>query len=52
MQNKLTVELRKGKVRWYYRVKHSNGDILVSSQKYFSKSNAKRAAKQTAIRLD
>lgn len=45
---KSTVELVRGRVRWFYRVKSSNGNILTTSQKYWSKSNAKRAALSTA----
>lgn len=52
MKNKVTVELKKGRVRWYYSVRHSNGKILVTSQKYFSRSNARRAAMVTAARLN
>jgi uncharacterized protein YegP (UPF0339 family) len=52
MQKKLpTVELCKGKVRWFYRLKSSNGNILSTSQKYFSKSNAKRAAQAASWTL-
>lgn len=42
------VELCKGSVRWFYHIKSTNGNILSTSQKYWSKSNAKRAAKGTA----
>jgi len=43
-----TVELRKGLVRFYYRITSVNGNILLTSQKYFSQSNARRAAKKMA----
>lgn len=39
-----TVELRKGLVRYYYVIKAPNGEVTSTSQKYFSKSNANRAA--------
>ena len=38
------VELRKGLVRWYYVIKSRNGRILSTSQKYYNKHNAFRAA--------
>lgn len=45
------VKVTKGKVRWFYRVKSSNGNILTVSQKYFQKSNAIRAAKAIAKQM-
>lgn len=39
-----TVELRKGLVRYYYVIKAPNGEVTSTSQKYYSKSNAERAA--------
>lgn len=47
----MKVELLKGKVRWFYHIKANNGNILSVSQKYWSKSNAKRAAKNVANKL-
>lgn len=38
------IEVRKGKIRWYWRIVANNGQILSTSQKYFSKYNAERAA--------
>jgi uncharacterized protein YegP (UPF0339 family) len=38
------VELRRGIARYYYVVKGGNGEITSTSQKYFSKGNAERAA--------
>lgn len=38
----------KGKVRWFYHLVSKNGNILTTSQKYWSKGNAKRAAKTLA----
>jgi uncharacterized protein YegP (UPF0339 family) len=46
------VILRKGIVRWYYNIVSHNGNILSTSQKYFSKSNARRAAKKATKRYD
>jgi hypothetical protein len=48
----LKVELVKGTLRWYYRVVAKNGEKLTTSQKYFSKGNAKRAALKAAKFLD
>lgn len=45
------IQLKKGTVRYFYRVVSSNGNVLSVSQKYFSKSNAKRAAKRIANSL-
>lgn len=42
------VILVKGKVRWFYNTESRNGQIMTTSQKYWSKGNAKRAAKQMA----
>lgn len=42
------VTLLKGKFRYFYHIESSNGQITSSSQKYFSKSNARRAAKRIA----
>ena len=38
----------KGKVRYYYNVESANGRIMSTSQKYWSLSNARRAAKKMA----
>lgn len=42
------IQLKKGTLRYFYRIVASNGNILVTSQKYWSKGTAKRAAKQLA----
>lgn len=44
------IVLVKGKVRWYYNIVADNGHILATSQKYFSKGNARRAAINAATR--
>lgn len=49
------VEVFKGEGRiqpWYYRLKSSNGQTLTVSEGYFSKWNARRAAKKIASSLD
>jgi hypothetical protein len=38
------IEVLKGKFRWYWRTKGGNGEIVSTSQKYWSKGNAVRAA--------
>jgi len=43
-----TVFLIRGKFRFYYTIESRNGRILTVSQKYWSKGNAKRAAKKMA----
>lgn len=43
--------LKKGLLRWYYIIKSRNGEITTVSQKYFSKSNAKKSAKTMAKAL-
>lgn len=40
------IEVKQGVVRWYYHVKSANGNILSTSQKYYSRSNALRAARK------
>lgn len=51
MNKDLTVKLKQGKLRYYYLVVAKNGEIIGNSQRYFSKSNARRAAKQFAEKL-
>lgn len=48
MNKDLTIKLVKGRVRFYYLIVAKNGEILGNSQHYFSKSNARRAAKSFA----
>lgn len=52
LKRPLVVQLRKGRVRYYYAVKSGNGKVMVHSQKYFSKSNAERAGLKTANLLN
>lgn len=42
----ITIELRKGTgvQPWYLVMKAENGEIIMQSEHYYSKSNAKRAA--------
>jgi uncharacterized protein YegP (UPF0339 family) len=47
----MKIKLLKGKVRWYYTIVGNNGETIAVSQKYFSKSNAKRAARKVALNL-
>lgn len=42
------VQLRRGLVRCYYVIKAPNGEILSTSQKYYSEYNAERAALKIA----
>lgn len=51
-KDNLTVQLRKGLVKYYYVVLAKNGQVLVVSQKYFSHSNARRAARKSATQLN
>jgi uncharacterized protein YegP (UPF0339 family) len=40
-------ELRRGKLRWFYVVRSAgNHQVLSTSEKYFSRSNCRRAAKR------
>jgi uncharacterized protein YegP (UPF0339 family) len=44
------VEIRKGKLRFYYVVRsRANGQVLSTSEKYFSRSNCRRAAYKTGL---
>lgn len=49
------VELVKGRGglhrQFYYRLVAANGQVVTVSETYWSKSNAKRAARREAIRL-
>lgn len=45
---KYHIKLVKGKIKWHYQIVPSNGQIVSSSQRYFSHSNAKRAARRLA----
>lgn len=38
----------KGKLRWYWRLVASNGAILATSEAYYQRSNANRAAAKLA----
>lgn len=42
----LNVELFKSRSKWYWRLRHTNGQILATSESYFSKWNANRTAKK------
>lgn len=46
------VELVKGRVRWHVRLMDRNGKIILTSQTYYSKSNANRAARRLATALN
>lgn len=43
--------IKKGKVRYYYNVVATNGEIVSTSQKYFSRSNAVRAAYEAGYKV-
>lgn len=45
---KYHIKLVKGRLQWHYQIVASNGQIISSSQRYFSHSNAKRAARKVA----
>lgn len=47
----ITVELRH-RLFWYYRLVADNGQVLATSEVYFSKSNALRAARNVADMLN
>jgi uncharacterized protein YegP (UPF0339 family) len=38
----------KGKVKWFWRIRARNGEILLSSQGYYSRWSAKRTAQRLA----
>ena len=40
------IDVIKGKRQWYWNVVDDNGQIILTSEKYFSKWNAVRAAKK------
>jgi uncharacterized protein YegP (UPF0339 family) len=44
----MEIRLKKGLLVWHYVVVAKNGEIIATSETYFSKSNAKRAAKRLA----
>lgn len=48
MKAKHIVELRKGKLLYYYVIRSTNGQVVVTSEKYFSRSNAIRAVNRVA----
>lgn len=45
------VMLKQGRIRWHVRIMANNGKIVLSSQSYYSKSNADRAARKLADAL-
>lgn len=42
------IELLKGKGGWYWRLKSENGRIILVSESYHSKWNARRSARKIA----
>lgn len=42
------VELRKGRLRYYYVIVAPNGEVVVVSEHFYSKYNAERAAFRAA----
>lgn len=42
------VKLKRNKIFWHYVLKSGNGQVLSTSENYFSKSNAIRAAQKLA----
>ena len=42
------IELMKGKHKWYWKLVASNGQTILTSQHYYSRWNAKRAASRLA----
>lgn len=50
--SKYYIEVKRGVVRWYYLIKHGNGQTLNVSQHYWSKSNALRAAHRLGKKLN
>lgn len=45
------IKVKKNKLFWHYIVKAGNGQTLSTSETYYSKSNAVRAAHKLAIPL-
>jgi hypothetical protein len=52
MQNQQYIKVIKGVVQWRYQVISQNGNVLSVSQRYFSKSNAVRAARRLGEALN
>lgn len=46
------VKLHKGKVRYYYTLVGGNGEVMMTSQKYFSRGNAEREAAKVASKTE
>ena len=45
------LKLKRNKIFWHYVLKSKNGQVLSTSENYFSKSNAIRAAQKLAKAL-
>lgn len=45
------LELRKGLIRWHVALVGANGETMMFSENYFSKSNAERAIRRLADAL-
>lgn len=42
------IEVKRGTLVWHWRIKAGNGEILATSETYYSRSNAIRAARKIA----
>lgn len=38
------IQIKRGKLKWYWRIVGGNGEVMAHSQGYYSKGNALRAA--------
>ena len=45
------LELRRGLIFWHYAIVAGNGQVMATSETYFSKSNAVRAVEEAATDL-
>jgi uncharacterized protein YegP (UPF0339 family) len=43
------IEVVKGKRKWFWRLIASNGQVVLTSQRYYSKWSAKRSALKLAL---
>ena len=46
------LELRRGLLFYHYAIVAANGQVMLTSETYFSRANALRAIKETASALD
>lgn len=48
----MIIQIKRKRLFWYWRILSSNGQVMGTSETYFSKGNAKRAGRKVAKALN